>query len=64
VASAVETGVAVTGDVLLDTDRRGFRRYRTRGVGSGAHVLVHGRLDVAKETGEARAAAANRNPAH
>lgn len=35
--------------------RRWFRRYWTLGVGSGAHVLVQGLLDVARETAEARA---------
>lgn len=35
--------------------RRWFRRYWTFGVGSGAHVLVNGLLDVARETAEARA---------
>jgi len=35
--------------------RRWFRRYWTFGVGSGAHVLVNGLLDVAREMAEARA---------
>jgi hypothetical protein len=35
--------------------RRWFRRYWTFGVGSGAHVLVNGLLDVAREAAEARA---------
>lgn len=35
--------------------RRWFRRYWTFGVGSGAHILVGGLLDVARETAEARA---------
>jgi hypothetical protein len=34
---------------------RWFRRYWTFGVGSGAHILVNGLLDVARETAEARA---------
>lgn len=33
--------------------RRWFRRYWTLGVGSGAHVLVNGLLDVVRETAEA-----------
>jgi hypothetical protein len=32
--------------------RRWFRRYWTFGVGSGAHVLVHGLLDVVREDAE------------
>jgi hypothetical protein len=32
--------------------RRWFRRYWTLGVGSGAHVLVHGLLDVVREQAE------------
>lgn len=36
--------------------RRWFRRYWTFGVGSGAHVLVNGLLDVVREAAEARAA--------
>ena len=35
--------------------RRWFRRYWTFGVGSGAHVLVNGVLDVTQEMAEARA---------
>jgi hypothetical protein len=35
--------------------RRWFQRYWTFGVGSGAHVLVNGLLDVAREAAEARA---------
>ena len=35
--------------------RRWFRRYWTFGVGSGAHVLVNGVLDVTREMAEARA---------
>ena len=31
-----------------------FRRYWTFGVGSGAHVLVSGLLDVVRETAESR----------
>jgi hypothetical protein len=34
--------------------RRWFRRYWTLGVGSGAHVLVNGVLDVTRDTAEAR----------
>lgn len=34
--------------------RRWFRRYWTFGVGSGAHVLVNGLLDVTREMAEAR----------
>jgi hypothetical protein len=33
--------------------RRWFRRYWTLGVGSGAHVLVHGLLEVIREDAEA-----------
>jgi hypothetical protein len=33
--------------------RRWFRRYWTFGVGSGAHVLVHGLLEVIREDAEA-----------
>jgi hypothetical protein len=36
--------------------RRSFRRYWTLGVGSGAHVLVQGLLDVTREMAEARTA--------
>ena len=32
--------------------RRWFRRYWTLGVGSGAHVLVHGLLEVIREDAE------------
>ena len=35
--------------------QRWFRRYWTLGVGSGAHVLVNGLLDVTREMAEARA---------
>jgi len=39
-----------------DAQARGwFRRYWTFGVGSGAHVLVNGLLDVTREMAEARA---------
>ena len=39
-------------------DARGwFRRYWTFGVGSGAHLLVHGLLDVTREIAEQRAPA-------
>jgi hypothetical protein len=34
--------------------RRWFRRYWTLGVGSGAHVLVNGLLDVTREMAESR----------
>ncbi|HKP90339.1 MAG TPA: hypothetical protein VJT75_10230 [Thermoleophilaceae bacterium] len=33
--------------------RRWFRRYWTFGVGSGAHLLVHGLLDSVREAAEA-----------
>jgi hypothetical protein len=36
--------------------RRWFRRYWTLGVGSGAHVLVNGLLDVVRENAEGKAA--------
>jgi len=39
-----------------DDARRWFRRYWTLGVGSGAHVLVNGLLDVVREMAEAKAA--------
>jgi hypothetical protein len=32
--------------------RRWFRRYRTFGVGSGAHILVHALLEMVRETAE------------
>lgn len=38
--------------------RRWFRRYWALGVGSGAHVLVDGLLDVTREIAEAAAAGA------
>ncbi len=38
-----------------EESRRWFRRYWTFGVGSGAHVLVSGLLDVVREAAEARA---------
>lgn len=38
-----------------DYARRCFRRYWTLGVGSGAHVLVNGLLDVTRELAESRA---------
>jgi len=38
-----------------DRARRWFQRYWTLGVGSGAHVLVDGLLDVVAETAEASA---------
>lgn len=34
--------------------RRWFRRYWTFGVGSGAHVLVNGLLDVTRDMAETR----------
>ena len=37
-----------------DHARRWFRRYWTFGVGSGAHILVQGLLDVTREMAEAR----------
>jgi hypothetical protein len=37
-----------------DAARRWFRRYWTFGVGSGAHVLVNGLLDVTREVAEQR----------
>ena len=37
--------------------RRWFRRYWTFGVGSGAHLLVHGLLDVTRELAEQRSSA-------
>jgi hypothetical protein len=39
--------------------RRWFRRYWTFGVGSGAHLLVHGLLDVTREIAEQRSPAAD-----
>lgn len=44
--------------------RRWFRRYWTLGVGSGAHVLVQGLLDVAREDAEARQLAQVQSPDH
>ena len=44
--------------------RRWFRRYWTLGVGSGAHTLVHGLLDVAREdaeSGRSQASASGEN---
>jgi hypothetical protein len=35
--------------------RRWFRRYWTFGIGSGAHILVNGLIDVTREMAEARA---------
>ena len=37
-----------------DHARHWFRRYWTLGVGSGAHILVNGLLDVTREMAEAR----------
>jgi hypothetical protein len=42
--------------------RRWFRRYWTFGVGSGAHLLVHGLLDVTRELAEQRIAGDRRPP--
>jgi hypothetical protein len=42
--------------------RRLFRRYWTFGVGSGAHVLVQGLLDVTREMAEAAAAVGSTVP--
>jgi len=42
--------------------RRWFRRYWTLGVGSGAHVLVNGLLDVTREMAEARSPASTAEP--
>jgi hypothetical protein len=39
-----------------DPARTWFRRYWTCGVGYGAHVLVHGLLDVVREDAERRQA--------
>ncbi|HZD54023.1 MAG TPA: hypothetical protein VE175_13320 [Woeseiaceae bacterium] len=44
--------------------RRWFRRYWTLGVGSGAHVLVNGLLDLTREMAEQRNAAQNPDPDH
>ena len=38
-----------------ETARRWFRRYWTFGVGSGAHILVNGLLELVRERAEARA---------
>jgi len=40
--------------------RRWFRRYWTFGVGSGAHILVNGLIDLTREMAEARAGVSNR----
>jgi hypothetical protein len=40
--------------------RRWFRRYWTFGVGSGAHILVNGLLDVTREMAEAHASSRRR----
>ena len=37
-----------------ETARRWFRRYWTFGVGSGAHILVNGLIDVTREMAEAQ----------
>jgi hypothetical protein len=39
--------------------RRWFRRYWTFGVGSGAHILVNGLIDVTREMAEAQARASD-----
>jgi hypothetical protein len=44
-----------------DDARRWFRRYWTFGVGSGAHLLVHGLLDVTREIAEQRNSAPGRS---
>ncbi|MDP9255524.1 MAG: hypothetical protein M3Q31_03070 [Actinomycetota bacterium] len=42
--------------------RRWFRRYSTLGVGSGAHVLVAGVLDLTREDAERRAGSDRQPP--
>jgi hypothetical protein len=42
--------------------RRWFRRYWTFGVGSGAHILVNGLVDVTREMAEARAGGSAAEP--
>ena len=37
-----------------DRARRWFRRYWTLGVGTGAHILVNGLLDVVREDAQRR----------
>jgi hypothetical protein len=49
------TGVMRTATTDEDA-RRWFRRYWTLGVGSGAHVLVNGLLEVTRDIAEKRAA--------
>lgn len=51
-ASTLLTGVMRTA-TTDDDAHRWFRRYWTLGVGSGAHVLVQGLLDVTRELAEA-----------
>ena len=56
---AIEDGRTLLSGVMrtATTDeqaRRWFRRYWTFGVGSGAHVLVNGVLDVTRDMAEAR----------
>lgn len=47
---------AVTRTATTDTDaRQWFRRYWTFGVGSGAHVLINGLIDVVREAAEQKA---------
>jgi hypothetical protein len=58
--SPIEDGrTLLTGTMRTDTTddaaRRWFRRYWTLGVGPGAHVLVNGLLDVARDQAEAAA---------
>ena len=44
--------------------RRWFRRYWTLGVGSGAHILVNGVLEVTRRTAEERASGGNFRTRH
>jgi hypothetical protein len=53
-ADAATSGVMRTA-TTDDDARRWFRRYWTFGVGSGAHVLVNGLLDLTREIAEQRA---------
>lgn len=47
---------AVTRTATTDNDaRQWFRRYWTFGVGSGAHVLINGLIDVVREAAEQKA---------
>jgi hypothetical protein len=62
IGGAIGTPLAADGRSLLSglmrtaaTDehaRRWFRRSRTFGVGSGAHILVHALLEMVRETAE------------